>query len=118
MLRDLRLQPGQADAAYIAIALVAMADGRISDAGRALLEDAARELDIDAATTDAAAGEGREGIAGLEPAARRWLVGALVDAAGIDGELTPAKESALGPLARMLGVRLPWLARALDPRAL
>jgi hypothetical protein len=102
----LRLTPAQADAAYLAISLVAMSDGHVQASGRELVELVARELDVDAARArDAADPEP------LAPAAKRWLAGVLALAAWIDGPPSPARRGMARRLAQGFGVGAPWLER-------
>jgi hypothetical protein len=91
----LRLSPAHGDVAYLAISLVVMADGHISELGRALLELAARELDVDAARTVADDPHPR-----LSEPARRWLVDACAVAAWIDGEPSTARRRLVGMVLR------------------
>jgi hypothetical protein len=113
-IRDLHLEPADADAAYLAVALVLMADGIVSAAGNRLLEQTARELDVDAARAGAVDPQPR-----LSAPARGWLSERLRAAAHVDGEPTPAKRDALQRVgaaldldveARPVGVRRVWRA--------
>lgn len=102
----LGLSPVQARAAQGALRAVVEADGPPRAAGVRLLATAARALElgeVPVATPRAV----------LEvvttPAMRRGLVDALLIAACIEGEVTPAGEAVVRSFARALGVRSPWV---------
>jgi hypothetical protein len=98
--QTLRLSPGHGDVAYLAISLVVMADGHISEIGRTLLELAARELEVDAARSFA-----HDPNPQLSAPARRWLVDACTIAAWIDGEPSAARRQLVAMMTRTFDQR-------------